>query len=319
MPAYNEFELQTPFTRNQALQSREYRDWVTNRKGYRREQLNTETIQLIDNYGYFMQQTRKGVMKLGPMLLIGGALVALSLAVPARAQHMLKVSAAASAPAPAPPAGDNAMVIAMMDKGLDESIIVAKIKSASWSFQLSDDDLLALRRNGVPAPVVAAMVESSVLSTAKVAIDDQPVQMNTLGQAKTAGRVLNNLTGDLTPLKENAFLVGAVSTTSVSPMPAITVRLPKGDSISNYVLVKLSNKRDRRELEVGSGSGITNSRTGLRPSAIRRTQATEQADGTFRLTPLKPLEHGEYMVYVMGSSDESKSIYGKGYDFSVLQ
>jgi hypothetical protein len=32
-----------------------------------------------------------------------------------------------------------------------------------------------------------------------------------------------------------------------------------------------------------------------------------------------PLKSGQYMVYVVGSSDERKDIYGKGYDFAVLR
>jgi hypothetical protein len=35
--------------------------------------------------------------------------------------------------------------------------------------------------------------------------------------------------------------------------------------------------------------------------------------------PSAPLKSGQYMVYVVGSSDERKDIYGKGYDFAVLR
>ena len=303
-----------PVSKNPALQSRAYLDAGSLRKDYRDEQLGVETIQFIDNVAYLMWQAKQGVVRLGALLLVSGVLSALGLSVPVHAQSMLKVrTTEATQP------NDNSVVIAMMNKGLDDSIIVAKIKSSSWTFKLTDDDMLALRKSGVSAPVVAAMVDSSVLSTARVTIDNQPVQIDTLGQAKTAGRLLNNLTGDLTPLRENAFLEGPVAMNAASPMPDITITLPRGDTIESYILVQMNPKGDRRELEVGSGGGVTSSRTGIGAHSIRPIRVVDRGDSSFQLVPLKPLKPGEYMVYLIGSSDERNDIYGKGYAFSVPQ
>jgi hypothetical protein len=224
-------------------------------------------------------------------------------------------------PDPAPAPSDNNRVVAMMNKGLDDSIIVAKIKASSWTFTLSDDDMLALRKKGVSSRVVAAMVDDSVSMVAKVTVDDQPVKLVTMGQAKTAGRLLNNLTGDLTPLKENAFLEGISATTEASPMPEILLTLPKGDSIGNYILVKMNVKDDqRRELGVGTGGGIGNGRTGLSSnSPVRPVRVILRSEDVYQLLPLSQLKAGQYMIYVVGSSDERKDIYGKGYDFAVLR
>jgi hypothetical protein len=219
-----------------------------------------------------------------------------------------------------PTPDDNGRIVAMSKMGLEDSIIVARIEASTWTFKLSDADIITLRKDGVSSRVVAAMVDSSVANIAKVTVDDQPVQIETMGQAKTAGRVVNNLSGDLTPLKENAFLEGPVATTSASPMPKITIRLPKGDSIGNYILVKLNEKDDRRELEVGSGTGASGNRNGLASSAaVRPVKVIAQGDSTFQLLPANHLPAGQYMVYVVGSSDEQRDIYGKGYDFSVLR
>jgi hypothetical protein len=141
-----------------------------------------------------------------------------------------------------------------------------------------------------------------------------------MGQAKSAGRIVNSLTGDLTPVKENAFLEGPAATISASPMPEITVHMPKGDSIGNYILVRMNVKEDRRELEVGSGTGQASGRTGLGSNAaIRPIRVIYRGNNTYQLLPLKQLTDGQYMVYVVGSSDERKDIYGKGYDFAVLR
>ncbi len=216
---------------------------------------------------------------------------------------------------------DNNRVVAMMHLGLDDAIIVAKIKANSWTFKLSDADMLALRKNGVSARVVAAMVDDSVTAVAKVTVDDQPVTMVTMGQAKSAGRFLNNITGDLTSVKENAFLEGGTATTQASPMPEILITLPKGDSIGNYILVKMNVKGDdRRELGVGTGGGIGSGRTGLSSnSPVRPIRVILRSENVYQLLPLSQLKSGQYMIYVVGSSDEQKDIYGKGYDFAVLR
>jgi hypothetical protein len=142
-----------------------------------------------------------------------------------------------------------------------------------------------------------------------------------MGQAKSAGRFLNNITGDLTSVKENAYLEGGTATTQASPMPEILITLPKGDSVGNYILVKMNVKGDdRRELGVGTGGGIGSGRTGLSSnSPVRPIRVILRSENVYQLLPLSQLKSGQYMIYVVGSSDEQKDIYGKGYDFAVLR
>jgi len=264
---------------------------------------------LSDNNGAFkLWLAAKSVKRLSGLLLVA-AVTALGLTLPAHSQAMVRVNS--------PAFDDNSRIVEMMNKGFDDTIIVAKIKSANWAFNLNDDEILALRNRGVSAPVVAAMVNSSVLSTARVSIDMHPVKLDSMGQAKTGGRLLNNLTGDLTPLTVNAFLEGPAAKTDASPMPDILVSLPEGESIASYILVQMNTKNDRRELQVASGSGISNSRTGIGGRSIRPSHVIERGDNTYQIQSEKPLKAGQYMVYVIGSSDERKDIYGKGYPFSV--
>jgi hypothetical protein len=42
-----------------------------------------------------------------------------------------------------------------------------------------------------------------------------------------------------------------------------------------------------------------------------------RAENVYQLLPIHELKPGQYLVYVVGSSDERKNIYGKGYDFAV--
>jgi hypothetical protein len=220
---------------------------------------------------------------------------------------------------PPPAANDNHRVVELMLQGLGDEVILAKINSSDWNFKLSDADLVDLQQQGLSPVVIAQMVDHMSLNIASVVIDDKRVNMVTLGQAKTGGRLLNNLTGDITPLTQNAFLEGATAATTATIMPEITIVLPKDDSIRNYVLVQMKRHSDRREIVVDTGSGISNSHAGLQESAIIRTSVVSRGGHTFQLLPDQTLKPGAYMVYIVGSADEQKDIYGKGFDFTVVE
>jgi hypothetical protein len=62
---------------------------------------------------------------------------------------------------PSAPSGDdlgNADIIKMTAVGLDDAIILAKIRSSKCKFDISTDALIELKRSGVSAPVLKAMV-----------------------------------------------------------------------------------------------------------------------------------------------------------------
>ncbi len=54
----------------------------------------------------------------------------------------------------------NARVVEMTKLGLDDEIIIARIKHGACEFQLADADLLQLKNSGVSSKVVTAMLES---------------------------------------------------------------------------------------------------------------------------------------------------------------
>lgn len=60
---------------------------------------------------------------------------------------------------------DNAKVVQLVQVGLGEEAVVAKIKSSSNQFDVSTDALIALKNAGVPSAVIAAMIEAASAST----------------------------------------------------------------------------------------------------------------------------------------------------------
>jgi hypothetical protein len=210
----------------------------------------------------------------------------------------------------------NARVIEMSKLGLDDEIIIAKIKNGSCEFQLGDTDLVDLKKAGVSPKVIAAMLDSSVLTSPRVTINKREVPVHTMGQSKVGGRLGHDLTVGVKSVKEKAYLDGPHSTIVAGSSPVIEIDLPKGDTIDNYILVQMDGKSDRRELEVESRGGIVGGKNGIRAEAIRKTSVTPLGGNKFQLGA-DPLKKGEYIIYVVGSPDSIRGIYGRGYDFTV--
>jgi hypothetical protein len=164
---------------------------------------------------------------------------------------------------------------------------------------------------------VAAMLEASVLKEAHVKIDGNPAELHTLGQAKVGGRLGSSLSFGIKSVKQKAYLQGQHAGIIVSKNPNIEMELPPSDSMDNYVMVKLDGKGDRRELEVGAAGGVVGSKQGVRAESVIRTSYEALGGHMFKMNVHEPLKSGEYMLYIIGSADFQKGVFGKGYDFTV--
>jgi hypothetical protein len=212
---------------------------------------------------------------------------------------------------------NNDRVIEMSKKGLDDEIIISRIKAGRPKFALTDDDLVSLKKSGVSGKVVAAMLDASVLTVATVKIDGKPCEVHTFGQAKVGGRLGSRFSMGLKSVKQKAYIQGEHSTVVVSPNAKIEAELPPNDTIDNYIVVKLDKKGDRREMEVASVGGAVGAKTGLRSSSIIKTSQENIGGRRYKITCQEKLKKGEYILYVVGSLDANKGVYGKGYDFTV--
>jgi hypothetical protein len=76
--------------------------------------------------------------------IMGAALAAMVMAVPAQAETL-----------------SNADVVELSSIGLGDEAVIAKIKTSSNQFQLTTDDMIALKKAGVSGAVIAAMLEAS--------------------------------------------------------------------------------------------------------------------------------------------------------------
>ncbi len=157
-----------------------------------------------------------------------GAVIALSLAAPAMAETL-----------------NNATIIALSSAGLGDEAVIAKIRSSTGTYDLSTDQIIALKQQGVSGPVIAAMLDSTNPATRPVAFSMtspdpqvphpsgvylmegggagarmQRIDATASNQAKTGGILGYALTGGLASMSIKAAIPGErarVATTSHHP------------------------------------------------------------------------------------------------------
>lgn len=212
---------------------------------------------------------------------------------------------------------DNVRIIEMTHKGLGDDVIIARIKASATRFTLSDDDLATLKKAGVSDSVVAAMIQSTQLTSPKVTIDGNPVEVRTIGEQKVGGRLGHTVSLGIMSVKNKAYLQGQHASLIASRNPVVSIELPPNDNIDNYIIVEMDGKGDRREIEMGSIGGTVGEKVGIRADRIVRTSATPAGGRRFKISPVKELRKGEYILYSVGSADFPHGVYGQGYDFTV--
>jgi hypothetical protein len=212
---------------------------------------------------------------------------------------------------------DNARIIEMTNKGLGDDVIIARIKASATKFELSDDNLAKLKKSGVSDAVVAAMIQSTQLTIPKVMIDGNPVEVRTIGEQKVGGRLGHTVSLGIMSVKNKAYLQGQHASLIASRKPVIDIELPANDNIDNYIIVEMDDKGDRREIEMGSVGGTVGEKVGIRADRIVRTATTPAGGRRFKISPVKELKKGEFILYSVGSADFPHGVYGQGYDFTV--
>lgn len=80
----------------------------------------------------------------------------------------------------------NARVIQLSKLGLDDDIVIAKIKNGSCRFQLGDSDLVELKKAGVSPKVIAVMLDSNASVSVPAAPSNAGASMAVPGSASSS-------------------------------------------------------------------------------------------------------------------------------------
>jgi hypothetical protein len=235
-------------------------------------------------------------------------------------------------------------VVRLTHDHLAEDILVTKIKKNAKPFDLSSDELLDLKKEGVSDTVIKYLLDPS-LPYAPAPPPPNPVVAptktsepgrsyppdayasrippgepglyffsgNTPAPAKVDLKFLLGSVEAKSLMKKGktlAFLVGPSASTHLqTSTPVFYIRLAEGKEIEELVLVDLLQKNGRRELDLGP-------KQELKAEDIHQRDLLEVGPHLFRIKPAK-LEPGEYLFFFIGSAEPAKGVFGKGYDFSV--
>jgi hypothetical protein len=245
----------------------------------------------------------------------------------------------------------NQDVIDMVALGLGDDVVISKIHAAlETKFDTELDAMKALKVAKASDAVIAAMVNPkppapiAAASVAPAAPPDDPnlppkevgiywrdgktwipIDGQNVSQAKIGGRAAHAFSYGIASKHWNAYVQGPVSKNRVKDLkPVFYIYTMEGMAPSDYVIVKLDKKGDRRQFEVGSVGGWVGGKSGVRESNMRSFKADRVALRTYKITldqELKPGEYGFFMAtgqaMAMGNGETGGNAQGRIFDFTI--
>ena len=252
----------------------------------------------------------------------------------------------------------NQDVIEMTKLGLSDDVIIAKIRQAyeagtdAVSFDTSVDGLKALKAANVsesilkvminPAPPPAAVVAGANPMTIDPSLPPPEIgvywrdegkflllQGQMVTNTKAGGKAGSLFTYGLRNQHWDATIEGPTSKNVVRDRkPVFYLYVPEGTDSSDYVLLKLNKKDNRREFQVGSFGGVSGGKSGVQKDKEIPFHAEHLGIRVYKLTlddALKPGEYGFFMgtglsqtmTASRGGSRSGGAASGRVYDFTI--
>lgn len=239
----------------------------------------------------------------------------------------------------------NQSVIDMKELGFSDDIIIAKINSSDCIFDTSINSLKILKEAGLSSDVVVAVVKAAQKNK-----EDKQDADNAISGLfyKEEGKLKKIYPTTFSGTKMNtlgtAFSYGIASTKIRSTMPGSTSQniikstIPDfyfifnsnnvdtslsnwwfsvASSPSQFVLVKLTSRKNSRELETGKVNIYAGTETGVSEDASIKFKSFTINDSEFRVTPESILEPGEYCFFYQGSIPMGGYTNQAVFDFSI--
>jgi len=254
----------------------------------------------------------------------------------------------------------NQDVISMVQMGLSEEVIITKIRSAAaadpgaLSFDTGIDGLKALKDAKVPDSVIKVMISPGappatvIAAAAPMTIDPNLpppevgvywkdgvkfvlIQGRALTNMKAGGKAGSMFTDGLRNQHWDAFVEGPTSQNAVKERrPVFYLYVPDGSDSSDYALIKLNKKGNRREFQVGSFGGIRGGKSGVKRDKEVSFQAEHVGIRTYKVTLDADLKPGEYAFFMgtgqtnsmsgaRGGNRSGGAATGRIYDFSIME
>jgi hypothetical protein len=250
----------------------------------------------------------------------------------------------------------NKDVIDMVGLGLSDEVIIAKIRSAvaggALQFDTSVDGLRELKAAKVSDEVIKVMINpapaAASIVVAATPVSNDPnlpppevgvywkngnsftrIEGQAVSQAKVGGKAGSMFTYGMRNEHWDAVLEGPQSKNVVKDsQPLFYIYVPEGSDSSDFILIALEKKGNRREFQIGSFGGITGGKSGVKLEKEVPVTAEHAGIRTYKITPKAAMKSGEYGFFMgtgqqatmagsRGSARSGGAASGRIYDFRI--
>jgi hypothetical protein len=251
----------------------------------------------------------------------------------------------------------NKDVIDMVALGLSDDVIIAKIRSATvggtLQFDTSVDGLTKLKAAKVSDEVIKVMINPAppaapvVVAATPLTIDPNlpppevgvywknggaftRIEGQNVSQAKVGGKAGSMFTYGMRNEHWDATLNGSESKNVVNErQPVFYIYVPDGASASDFVLIILEKKDNRREFQIGSFGGVTGGKSGVKRDKEVTVTAEHAGIRTYKIKPDAAMKPGEYAFFMgtgqsatmaggqTGGARSGGAAAGRVYDFRI--
>ena len=236
-------------------------------------------------------------------------------------------------------------VVKLVQAGLSEDLIIATIQRNGRPFDLSTDEILNLKKAGVSDRILKAMIEpqAHVPSTQgetpalKVppatggpsGIPDEVgvywvgsdgvlhrIEGIAVSNMRTGSTLASGMTLGIKRARINAQLRGTRAQLRVKDrQPQFYFYLPEDASIGDYLLLRLAQRKDVRQIEIGERT-LWKVQAGVDHAKEIDFTYNRVKNRLYLLHPNGELDRGEYGFYI-ASGVELKKATGRIYDFGI--
>jgi len=251
----------------------------------------------------------------------------------------------------------NKDIIEMTALGLSDDIIIAKIRSASAGDNLKFDTSVAglkdLKAANVPDSVIKVMINptppAAPVVMAATAVSNDPnlpppevgvywkngnafdrIEGQAISQAKVGGKAGSMFTYGMRSEHWDAYLNGPQSKNVINErQPVFYLYVPDGASASDFALIILEKKGDRREFQIGSFGGVTGGKSGVKRDKEIAFTAEHAGVRTYKIKLEAAMKPGEYAFFMgtgqsatmaggsTGGARSGGAAAGRVYDFRI--
>jgi hypothetical protein len=216
--------------------------------------------------------------------------------------------------------------------GLSDDVIISKIRSAAaggaLQFDTSVDGLKELKAAKVSDEVIKVMINPAPSAApgvvAATPISNDPnlpppevgvywknsnafvlIEGQAISQAKVGGKAGSMFTYGMRNEHWDAYLNGTQSKNVINDrQPVFYIYVPDGTSSSDFVLITLEKKGDRREFQIGSFGGITGGKSGVKRDKEVAFTAEHAGIRTYKIKLDAAMKPGEY-AFFMGTGQQA--------------